>query len=123
MKWYLAKLVYQIICGEGCHIAQFDEQLRLICAEDDLHAFNKARLVGDSEACVEYMVRLVRWKFIDVSELYLLQNMTDGAEIYSRITEQDDANLYANNIRKKATLLLEQGVHHFTSINNMAIGT
>ena len=36
MKWYLAKLVYRIICGEGNHKPQFDEQLRLIYAEDDL---------------------------------------------------------------------------------------
>ena len=30
MKWYLAKIVYRIICGEGNHTPQFDEQLRLI---------------------------------------------------------------------------------------------
>jgi Domain of unknown function (DUF4288) len=123
MQWYLAKLVYQIICGGGNHTAQFDEQLRLVYAEDELHAFNKARLIGDSEACMEYTVRLVQWKFIDVSELYLLQNMTDGAEIYSRIAEETDANLHIDNIHKKATVLLQQGIHQFTSINNIAIGT
>ena len=49
MKWYLAKLVYRIICGEGAHTPQFDEQLRLIYAEDDLHAFQKARTTGHLE--------------------------------------------------------------------------
>jgi hypothetical protein len=49
MKWYLAKLVYRIICGEGAHTPQFDEQLRLVCAEDDLHAFQKARATGHLE--------------------------------------------------------------------------
>jgi hypothetical protein len=29
MQWYLAKLVFQIICGDGNHRPQFDEQLRL----------------------------------------------------------------------------------------------
>jgi hypothetical protein len=49
MEWYLAKLVYRIICGSGEHTAQFDEQLRLIYAEDELHAFNKAQLIGEKE--------------------------------------------------------------------------
>ena len=34
MKWYLAKVVFRIICGDGEHAAQFDEQLRLIAATD-----------------------------------------------------------------------------------------
>ena len=32
MNWYLAKIVYRILCGEGEHTAQFDEQLRLVSA-------------------------------------------------------------------------------------------
>ena len=42
MNWYLSKIVYQIICDQGLHRPQFDEQLRLIYAEDDLHAFQSA---------------------------------------------------------------------------------
>jgi hypothetical protein len=49
MKWFVAKIIYQIICGDGKHACQFDEQLRLINAEDDLHAFYKARHIGESE--------------------------------------------------------------------------
>ena len=41
MKWYLAKIVFQIICGDGKHTAQFDEQLRLIAAADEDEAFGK----------------------------------------------------------------------------------
>ncbi|MEP7129294.1 MAG: DUF4288 domain-containing protein, partial [Chitinophagales bacterium] len=29
MNWYLAKIVFRIICGDGLHQPQFDEQLRL----------------------------------------------------------------------------------------------
>lgn len=46
MNWYLAKIVYRIICGEGDHIAQFDEQLRLINAASKVDAFHKAQLIG-----------------------------------------------------------------------------
>jgi hypothetical protein len=34
MKWYLAKFVYQVVSGNGSHVAQFDEQLRLIRADE-----------------------------------------------------------------------------------------
>ena len=44
MKWYLAKLIYRIICGDGTHTPQFDEQLRLIHAEDDLYALRTTHL-------------------------------------------------------------------------------
>ncbi|HEV3251858.1 MAG TPA: DUF4288 domain-containing protein, partial [Puia sp.] len=42
MNWYLAKIVFRIICGEGQHIPQFDEQLRLIEAGNEVEAFEKA---------------------------------------------------------------------------------
>ena len=35
MNWFLAKIVYRIVCGKGEHTPQFDEQLRLIGAEDE----------------------------------------------------------------------------------------
>jgi len=33
MNWYLAKLVFRIICGDGDHTPQFDEQL---CVQNHL---------------------------------------------------------------------------------------
>ena len=48
MNWYLAKMVYRIICGDGNHTPQFDEQLRLIKAQDEFHAFQKiVKLIGE----------------------------------------------------------------------------
>ena len=49
MKWYLAKIVFRIICGDGKHVAQFDEQLRLISAPDEEKAFEKAQDMGRKE--------------------------------------------------------------------------
>ena len=49
MKWYLAKIVFRIICGDGKHVAQFDEQLRLISAPDEEKAFEKAQDMGRNE--------------------------------------------------------------------------
>src|SRR3954468_24588087 len=87
MKWYLAKIVYQIICGDGNHTAQFDEQLRLISAPDKQEALTRARELGsrEEETLVNSRHQLVKWKFINVSELYRLNEWVHGAELYSRI--------------------------------------
>ena len=49
MNWYMAKIVYQIICGEGNHKPQFDEQLRLIEAPTENEALRKAQEIGQRE--------------------------------------------------------------------------
>ncbi len=113
MNWYLAKLVYQIICGDGAHTPQFDEQLRLIHAFDELHAFQKARTIGNREEEVFYNAKekLVQWKFVDVCELHKLDELSDGAELYSRINEEDDADVYSKIVKLKASHLLEQSTN------------
>jgi len=110
MKWYLAKVVYRIICGDGNHTPQFDEQLRLIEAEDDMHAFQKARIMGDEEEdhFLNNEQKPVHWKFIDVSELYVLENLNNGIELYSRITDEEDAEGYIRGIRNRAKYLHEE---------------
>ena len=125
MHWFLAKLVFQIVCGNGRHTPQFDEQLRLIYAEDELHAFHKARLLGEGDCLKDESGHAiaVKWKFIDVIELHHLTEYTDGVEIYSNIREEADPNLYIRSIQKKARQLLQLGIHQFTGSNNIEIGT
>jgi hypothetical protein len=113
MNWYLGKLVFRIICGNGDHTPQFDEQLRLIAAGDKHEAFLKAKDIGVS--CEEVMPnakqQLVQWKFINVSELYKLNGWIDGAELYSRVNEADDADNYIAFTHKKAADI-ESGCTH-----------
>ena len=109
MKWYLAKLVYRIICGDGNHTPQFDEQLRLIAAEDDLHAFQKARLFGHREQdnFLNAADKPVHWKFVDVAEMQELNDLSDGVEVYSRISEEEDADIYTKLTLLRAAHLQE----------------
>ena len=104
MNWYLTKIVYQIICGDGNHRPQFDEQLRLIGATSEYEAFHKAQRIGitGQEKFLNDRQCLVEWKFIDVCELYKLSELIDGAELYSRIQETDDAVNYIDIIHRKA---------------------
>lgn len=110
MNWYLTKIVYQIICGDGTHTPQFDEQLRAICANSEEEAFDKACSIGQQEEEVFYNQKeqLVQWRFINVSALYRLSNFIDGAEIYSTITEADDSDSYTRLVHHKAASIQEK---------------
>ena len=107
MNWYLSKLVFRIICGDGDHAAQFDEQLRLVSASDIKEAFAKAQLMGmrEEETFFNHEQQLVQWKFINVCEVFQLDELIDGAEIYSRIEEKENAAAYIDFIYKKAEQL------------------
>jgi hypothetical protein len=104
MNWYLAKIVFRIISGNGNHQPQFDEQLRLIQAPDMRIAFEKARNIGKAENCsfLNHRYQTVRWQFVDVCELYQVNSLEDGAELYSRISETDNAEEYIDMVKRKA---------------------
>ena len=85
MQWYLAKLIFRIICGDGNHSPQFDEQLRLIGATNEDEAFYRAQSLGSQEedSFLNVQQQPVQWQFINVSEA-------------------DDAEKYINLVHKKA---------------------
>ena len=118
MSWFLAKIVYQIICGEGHHTPQFDEQLRLIEADDETTAFAKAQTIGEleQEMFFNQAQKLVQWKFINVSELYKISALIDGAELYSRVQESDNAGSYIELVHKKAAHIRANITHRFLEL-------
>lgn len=119
MRWYLAKIVYQIICGQGNHIAQFDEQLRLVTAPDEKKALEKATAIGadEQETFHNDKQQLVQWKFLNVTELYPLSALVDGAELYSRITEVSDADEYICMTDQKSRSLKDQYLTSYLPLN------
>ena len=118
MNWYLAKIVFRIICGPGSHTPQFDEQLRLIQASNEEEAFDKAKAIGIREQDEFYneQEKLVQWKFINIAELYKLSGLLDGAELYSRIQETDNADLYIELTNKKAAHIRKDSTHKYLGI-------
>lgn len=107
MYWFLAKIVYQIVCGDGNHAPQFDEQLRLIKAEGLEEALTKSECIGKQEEECFYnnKQQLVQWQFVCVADLQPLAELLDGAEVYSQIKEVDDATAYRSYLLHKASLL------------------
>lgn len=100
MKWYIAKLVFYI----GCGTPQFDEQHRLIAAHNEKSALHKARQIGikQEEIFVNSHAQKVEWKFIDVAELSEVDELVDGAELFYRIEETEDAQRYISMVKQKA---------------------
>ena len=118
MDWYLAKLVFRIICGDGEHTPQFDEQLRLVSASSKEEAFKKAKHTGEKEEETFYnrKQQLVQWQFINISELYKISQLIDGAELYSRIEERDNAEAYIHIINQKADNILYSQTHQLLEL-------
>jgi len=107
MNWYTAKIVFRIISGEGNHEPQFDEQLRLISADSDKQAFEKAHKLGliCQDSFMNNQKQPVRWEFIDVPEINQLSELGDGTELYYQIHEPENAETYIAWAHHKSALL------------------
>ena len=104
MNWYIAKMVFRIITGEGNHMPQFDEQLRLIKANNEEEAFEKAQQLGreEEDSFMNQKNQLVKWAFINIPELNKLPSLSDGMEIYSKVNEYENAKRFIDTVNQKA---------------------
>ena len=107
-QWYLAKLVFRIVVGEGKHVPHFEEHLRLVHGTDALEAFHIARRIGESEETARRITALsgVQWEFVDITELHVLETRMAGAEVFTRTYEVADAQLHKKEVQRKAGYLI-----------------
>jgi hypothetical protein len=107
MKSYLVKLVFNIDIDNGKYTSQFDEQTRIIHAGNTEEAFFKARQIGKSEesSFMNKDRKTVRWKFIDVTDLYELQGIKDGEQIYATTHEKKDAESFIDFVKRKSMVI------------------
>jgi hypothetical protein len=107
MSWFIAKLVFNISTAEQNHKPQFDEQLRLICAESMEEAFLKARKLGlrDEDSFLNATLHTVKWEFINVAEILPLTSLEDGIEVYSQVHETEEAKSYIQDVHQRAIFL------------------
>ena len=107
MKWYIAKIVFNIVTGREGGRSQFEEQLRLVEALTLEEAYLKARAIGISEE--EELLRdgqpSVKWQFVDVTDLLPIPSLTAGSEIYSQIHETEESREYIHNIHQRGMAL------------------
>jgi len=102
MNWFVARIVFRIISGEGDHTPQFDEQWKLIHAPDEEVAYEKASSLGKAgeDSFPNALGEKVEWKFIGLAGLERI-NMDDGAELHSGIVEADSVRDYTYYIQQK----------------------
>ena|ERR1700741_565841 len=114
MNWYIAKLVFRIVCGDGEHTPQFDEQLWLVSAKNEQEALQKARINGTLEAkkLSEEDGDIVKWEFIDIADVQKLSSLEDGVSLYSKSEEAEDATMYIDYVKFKA-----QSIEHRAFMN------
>jgi hypothetical protein len=115
MNWYIGKIIFRIKANNTEHRPQFDEQLRLIMADSNEEAFLKARMIGLSEedSFINDKNNLVKWEFINVSELIPVKSLEDGVELYSRIYEMEEEGAHVNFVHQKAITLRLNSRPHF----------
>ena len=104
MKWYLAKLIFSIDVSESTVKAEFDEQFRLIQARTEEEAYYKAKSLGKKLQSTFFNAnnKLVSWRFIDASELNVINELSDGVEIYSNTIETNQKESFINSVLQKA---------------------
>lgn len=107
MNWYLVKLVFRILCGDGQHQAQFDEQWKLLRAADGRTALKQAYDLGEKEGAV-FMNRQdvrIQWRFLGVVAMKQVDLGSGQAELCSCTHEPEDELTYLSKIRRQASLL------------------
>src|SRR3546814_20555650 len=119
MSWYISKIIFQVICGDGDHTPQFDEHLRLIQAGNEQEALKKAIQIGLEEQNTFNNSRdeSVIWSFIDVAELHRVTELKDKTELYSRIVEPENEENYVYLIELRSARVRStcerQSIHSF----------
>lgn len=110
MNWFISKIVFQVTSENTAHRPQFDEQLRLIAANDREEAFLKARVIGlsEEESFLNDKQNRVKWEFVNVSEVMGVATLADGNEVYSTIVETDNAKEYIRCVHEKAIYIRRQ---------------
>lgn len=104
MKIYLAKLVFNVQVDNSPNAPEFDEQIRVIEAASLESAFHKARSIGKSEeeTFINKNNKLITWQFIDVAEVYPLEAVKDGEQLFSSTQTMPDPGSYIQYVRRKS---------------------
>lgn len=120
MKWYLVKLVFQVLSGEGAHTPQFDEQVRLITADEINWAYEKAAVIGwlEQKSFLNQRNENVSWKFIQVAEIQQIPNPEDGVLLCTHTEEPSNAKEFieATRIRAEKSLAISVGREEVNSV-------
>ena len=107
MNWYVARIVFKIGTSKTAELEQYDETLRIIMASSLEEAILKARTIGIQEEDQHEVKnnKKVKWEFVNIADIYCIQSLQDGVEIYSSVSEHKQDEHYESIIHAKAESL------------------
>lgn len=87
MNTYVAQIVFSIKCSE-VKSEQYEEQWRILFAEDDQTALNEAKKIGAAEEStfIDRHGRPITWVMVAVKDLQQV-DLSHGAQLFSMIKE------------------------------------
>jgi hypothetical protein len=87
MKSFIAQIIYSIVC-EGINTDQYEEEWRLLYADDREAALLQARKIAETEeeTLIDRHGRAISWKLLAVKDLREIQ-LDNGALLFSTIKE------------------------------------
>ncbi len=104
MEAYLAKLIFHIDADQDKNETHFDEQTRFIEAASLKDAFIKARHIGKQEeiSFSNKDNKKIYWKFIDVSDIFSLNAMQNGEQVFANTYENENKHAFIQLIKHKS---------------------
>lgn len=89
MKSFTAQIIFRIDC-EGQPTDQYEEQWRLVYAENEVHALSEAREAGKNEEAtfIDRHGRTICWKMLAVKDLQPIE-LTNGGLLFSKVHEAE----------------------------------
>jgi len=89
MRSFTAQIIYRIEC-EGLPTDQYEEQWRLIYADDEQTALTKARQAGKDEEStfIDRHGRTMCWRLLAVKDLQPIE-LTNGGLLFSMVREAE----------------------------------
>lgn len=87
MNAYISQIIYRITCID-VQCEQYEEQLRLVFAEDERQALEETKRIASLEECsfVDRRGRRVTWQMIAVKDLHEV-DLTNGSLLFSTVKE------------------------------------
>ncbi len=87
MNTYTAQIIYRINCSGAC-TEQYEEQWRLIFAEDSREALTQARKVAKEEECtfIDRHGRTIAWQMVAIKDIQEI-SLKQGALLFSAVKE------------------------------------
>ena len=95
MQWFVVNITFQILIEGKFVNNEFDNQYRLISAENEVDAIAKAEAIAQKEEKETFLNnagKKVTWRFKSINKIYPIEELKDGVELFSEISESKVIN-------------------------------